>query len=187
MQIHTIRRGAVTLPRCRSRSSAPQTSALCLSLLGIVISQGAGLWSSIRIGHELHQPFRSPILDGGLRWYKPPILSLCAFSGVRSKSHPLNIILDFASSMPWPRMQREVISANLMPFIRILVGHLGQHALHWQALECHSLDDAPEIISILPHHLLPSVVRVSVGPTNQLDISSLPKARGRRTSRTLGV
>src|SRR5258706_1660296 len=113
-----------------------------------VISQEAGLWSSIRINRELHQYFDE--CKGFNKAQAANFVSLCIS---RSRSHPLSIIMDLTSFGTWSGMVRESVKIDMFPLFGILIGPLGQHALRWHSLEWHALIHMSEIISILPPRL----------------------------------
>ena len=114
----------------------------------LVILQDAELWSSIRIDSELHRYF-----DASRKFHKAQAANFIALCISRSRSHLLNIILDFSSVDTGSRIVKEDIRFNLIPLLGILVGHLDQHALRWHSLECHHLIYVSEIVSILPLRL----------------------------------
>ena len=111
----------------------------------LVILQDAELWSSIRIDYEIQRYFDT---DGDFnRAQAANFISLCIS---RSRLHPLSIILDFSAFATWSRLAMMSLKVNLIPLLRILVGHLDQHALRWHSLECYDLVYASEIVPILP-------------------------------------
>ena len=107
-----------------------------------VILQEAELWSTIRIDGEIHQYFNDA--------QAADFVSLCIS---RSRSHPLSIMLDFGTFVAFNPVDTVRLRRSMIPLLRILIGHLDQHALRWRSLEWHNLSDVPEILSILPPHL----------------------------------
>ena len=114
----------------------------------VVILQDAKLWSSIRIDDEIQQYFDTDGVFNNAQ--AADFVSLCIS---RSRSHPLSIMLDFGTFATLNLLDTAGLRMNMIPLLRILIGHLDQHALRWRSLECQDLFYVSKILSILPPHL----------------------------------